>query len=308
MAYTRTIGVGVFSSIIHSLLLIMLIVNIYGGNAERSGEEQQYSPQFTIHDDVPHEWQIEMYPNPQNDSTGLSYSCGHGLNTSWICDPNEILSNQEAGELNEIAENIRLTTTCVCSICDANNTNNSQLGTGYVVAIAIVNRMEAEYINQGCPTRKELVKEADKWATYLRTTRWQFGDCGNDVIILYSKEENVIVTSTGEKTAEVLQASHIQHLYSKAHEYLDSHEYFKGLKFLLQQYNRTLVTGEGAHGLVFTPLQLYFIVFTAVVVPCMIFVVVFINCYDPNEYKYRKRRRDIESSETESFKSCPERI
>ncbi|XP_077863224.1 uncharacterized protein LOC144346238 [Saccoglossus kowalevskii] len=253
-----------------------------------------------------HDWLRVDYPNPQTRIGSLQ--CGRlstTRNTSLICDPNGVLDKQQADSLDEFLDAIRELTPCVCPQC---NTNHTMPRPGYVVAIAIVNKMDGEYTDQSCPTEKERLQEAEQWADYLLES-WKLGSCGNDIVIFVSREDAVISTSTGKKTSEVLFESHILHIRSSSEKYFKSEDYYDGLLYILEAYNRTLVTGNGAHHMPFTDLQLYAIVFFSVFIPFMVFLLVVVMCYSPKSKPRRIQLREEDSEEEiHSFKSGSQRI
>ncbi|XP_070579361.1 uncharacterized protein [Ptychodera flava] len=248
-----------------------------------------------------HEWRKEFYPNPRNVSRG-SIDCGRDGNASWICDPNNVLNEDEADVLDAFSEEIALGTECVCPQCKV-DFNGTQSPYGYVIGIAIVNKMDASYENINCPTKKELAEEAEQWSNYLLDKSWKIGDCGNSIIVFFSREDNTVDIATAEIAGEALPPDHIQHITGRTLKYFESHDYFNGLYYILDQVNRTLVTGLGLHEPQFTDLQMYGIVFAAVVLPFLLFVVVFIWCINPKELG----KKSTTSSESSlSFRSFSE--
>ncbi|CAC5369055.1 unnamed protein product [Mytilus coruscus] len=121
-------------------------------------------------------WSKEDFPNPQTDLG----RCGRDCKASWICDPGHILSSQRADELdsfiNEIA-NSGKSGKCQCSQCSGQD--------GFNISVALV-----PSINSAGLSDKET--KAREFAEYLRKKSWNFQTCGNNIVILVSRDDRQV--------------------------------------------------------------------------------------------------------------------
>merc|ERR1719328_655663 len=87
-------------------------------------------------------WTRANYPNPQTDS----YGCGRYSKKSYLCDPNKLLSDDEANQLDLVLESVVNDTKCPCSTYACRTSR-----TGYVIAVALMNKIEEDdnYVDDG---------------------------------------------------------------------------------------------------------------------------------------------------------------
>ncbi|XP_071798995.1 uncharacterized protein [Asterias amurensis] len=155
----------------------------------------------------------DLYPNPQKDL----YRCGQRGRTSWICDPDQILSFKEAIEVNNTLTDIRQETKCACAnqaLC----TNGT--GPGYRVAVAVMSFI---------PTTRSQKITAKSYATFLREQEWKYGSCDDDVVIVVSKLEKKVAVSIGDNAAKMLSADVMKDILSDTNEYFQKENFSDGL-------------------------------------------------------------------------------
>ncbi|XP_072034278.1 uncharacterized protein [Amphiura filiformis] len=140
---------------------------------------------LACHVSIMYSW--DVYPNPQSES----YRCGRRGRPSWICDPYRILSYSEANEIDHQLSALRNQTQCACKSKHLCPTNSTQT-VGYSVSVALMSFI---------PTSRSQEITVQSYANYLRTYEWRFGQCGDDVVVVYSQLENEIHASVGFKAA-----------------------------------------------------------------------------------------------------------
>lgn len=139
---------------------------------------------------------IEDIGNPRID-VGI---CGRNNQPSYICDPDHILSGGQDDALESQILSIHDSTLCPCSdaLCKSS-------GSGYLITIAIVNKMNLTVI----PTDKNVPNQNDEHASHLDTMlsgarklasdllkKWNLGRCSESILILFSRSDNVLYTVT----------------------------------------------------------------------------------------------------------------
>eukprot|EP00057_Strongylocentrotus_purpuratus_P015414 XP_011669888.1 PREDICTED: uncharacterized protein LOC105440947 [Strongylocentrotus purpuratus] len=153
--------------------------------------------------------------------------CGRGGRPSWLCDPFHILSREEADELDFALEEIRTTTPCSCELEQACNVTNN----GFTVSIAILPYLPS--------TRQDPVT-AQNYADYLRKNSWLFGKCGDDIVIVVSKQDKQVYASTGPKAALKLKSLITEDIYSDTRQYFEDEDVFTGLKLMVESFRAVL--------------------------------------------------------------------
>ncbi|XP_074662334.1 uncharacterized protein LOC141914894 [Tubulanus polymorphus] len=169
---------------------------------------------------VERSWHVLDYPNPQVNIT----KCGRRVRRSWICDPNNLLKFEEANELDSLIADIQRDTLCPCSrdICYRD-------GRGYVISIALVNKLTTDSRQQGMAQQ---VENGRKFVRNLEKYNYAFDRCDEDVIIMYSRDDNIIYTLTGLKAREKLTDQILSDITRDATVYF-MHNLFMGLKHML---------------------------------------------------------------------------
>ncbi|KAK6170792.1 hypothetical protein SNE40_019097 [Patella caerulea] len=141
-------------------------------------------------DDIPSEWLPEQFPNPKRNPQ----ACGLGNKYGYVCDPNLLLTEKQRLILDWLMEGlVKNDTKCPCSVwaCE-------QKRQGYSVGIALVKKMKI-------PDRSRTVLDQAKvFAHYLQSTHWHYGRCEEDIVVLYSKEDEVLQFMAGKTAGAVL--------------------------------------------------------------------------------------------------------
>nr|XP_006813405.1 PREDICTED: uncharacterized protein LOC102802177 [Saccoglossus kowalevskii] len=136
------------------------------------------------------EWWIkQMYPNPQ--TFDGSMECGRRGNISWICDPNGILTAEQADSIEMDLDEIRRLTACTCRACSSDEIIlGDEEYYGFTIGVALVAKIMPTMKPGDEQTDEDLTAEAQQWAEYLLHDSWKLGNCGNDAVVFISKEDN----------------------------------------------------------------------------------------------------------------------
>jgi len=192
-------------------------------------------------DAVRESWSRSMYPNPRTQPS----ECGRYMRQSYLCDPNHLLSDDEAIQLDLVLEGVRNDTRCPCS----NHACRTNPRTGYLIAVALMHHIEEEenYVDSGDSDVQEVIdhdlSKARLFAYTLERSTWNFGECDEDVIILYSKQDNVLYTITGETVERnrKLTAAHIGEISMMVLDKFTSGKVFEGLYTMINEYKKRLM-------------------------------------------------------------------
>ncbi|XP_078697164.1 uncharacterized protein LOC144925124 [Branchiostoma floridae x Branchiostoma belcheri] len=153
------------------------------------------------------EWKKYSYPDPQQDLL----ECGLNGIPSWICDPDQVLSEEQVSDVHSRLEELNSGTRCLCSSCDASNH-------GYKVAVAVMDKMSYN----GAAEHVDLV--ANNFARYLRE-RWFSSGCGDNVLVLVTKETPQVYISAGPAARSKLPDRTVKTIVSSAQAHLASEDF-----------------------------------------------------------------------------------
>lgn len=184
-------------------------------------------------------WTRRDYPNPQTNS----YDCGRFSKRSYLCDPNKLLSDDEANQLDLVLESVVNDTKCPCSTYACRTSR-----TGYVISVALMNKIEEEenYVDDGSSDIGDVIDhnlmKARLFAYTLESYTWNFGNCDEDIVILYSREDNALYTMTGEAARGKLRDAHIGEIAMMVmHKFGPNKNIFEGLHDMIMAYKKKLM-------------------------------------------------------------------
>ena len=130
------------------------------------------------------EWEKNEFPNPARDVS----SCGRRGVASWICDPDGILSFEQANKLEEMLTSVSKNTVSGCSNDDR---------PGYQIGIALMRQM---YVVPGETGERAI----EKFAKHLHDS-WGVGhECGDGAVFVLSAVDRLLYISTGSAAKSVL--------------------------------------------------------------------------------------------------------
>ncbi|CAG2186565.1 unnamed protein product [Mytilus edulis] len=168
-------------------------------------------------------WEKEDFPNPQINID----LCGRHCKTSWICDPNAVLSSQQADELDSIVNTVAESGKCSCQNCTSTD--------GYNISIALVSSLK--------PSIKSLKDSAVEFIHFIRDS-WNFQKCDNDIVILLSKDDRKVYTEAGATANKFLTDDCIDQVHDIIESDLSDGKYYDVLKEMATQYKIILSEGN----------------------------------------------------------------
>lgn len=175
---------------------------------------------------LPTKWKVYEYPNPRFQPK----RCGR-VKESLICDPNGIISEQDANDIETLLRRIYSETRCDCQKCQIDET-------GYAVMVAIMPRMDRLMVNASQNPIEDVLYNAKAYAYYL-SLYWGFTDCDERVIILYCRDDDVLYTLTYKDARKYLTDNVVIDSTLRATKHFKSgtkEGIAKGLKQLVQMY------------------------------------------------------------------------
>jgi len=174
------------------------------------------------------------YPDPRKDSE----ECGRGSKKSYLCDPDQVLNPGEGDQLDREIERVMNETSCPCSY---ESCATRKYRKGYKIAIALIKKMPDDPDVQYREGEDELTHTLNKASLYAYTllSRWKIGTCGEEIIIFYSQEDNVLYTMTGDVAERRLRNSIIGEISMEGRGKFGSNN-FEGLLYLITKYREVL--------------------------------------------------------------------
>ncbi|KAI0228443.1 hypothetical protein LSAT2_021057 [Lamellibrachia satsuma] len=171
------------------------------------------------------------FPDPQVDAD----RCRIDGSPGYICDPDRMLTSDQASYLDRRIDEIRSKTKCVCGRCSGKRGH-------YSIAIALVSSLTS-------PKRDPLLK-MEEFTNGLRRGRWSyFGLCQDNVVIAISKGDRMVYTSTGKVARRKITNDCAHKVQDKVTGYLRDDRYFEGLKDMLDEYETALRYGLCGSGM-----------------------------------------------------------
>ncbi|XP_071112412.1 uncharacterized protein [Haliotis cracherodii] len=172
---------------------------------------------------TPRVWHVNQFPDPW----WFPEQCNRG-NKSAICDPNGVITRQQADDIDRLIEAVAVDTRCPCYDCVTNQR-------GYVIRVALMHQMENLLEeDEGIMDR---LKNARLFA-YLLTKRWKLtGNCNETLLIVYSKADNVLYTMTGKSAGMTLKDNLIVEISVDVRPFFDDEETIaEGIKEMIRRY------------------------------------------------------------------------
>lgn len=135
------------------------------------------------------QWAPDEFFNPLESPR----SCGLLTDeSSYVCDPNRILGDQ-LPSFNWILKDAAYNSTrCPCSNYYCENERGAK---GYRIGLALVRQMKLQTGDDG--NRNTPADQAQLFAQRLESDLWDMGNCEEDIIIFYSKEDRTLALYGG---------------------------------------------------------------------------------------------------------------
>jgi len=159
----------------------------------------------------------------------------------WVCDPDNLLSHTEALMLDAKLSRVVSDTKCPCSNYACKHSGSR----GYKVAVALITSFspDSRKDDQNAashrePSREQMAKtleEAKKIAVDLRKT-WSFGRCDEDVVVIYSRDDDVVYTVTGSVARKKLDDGQVADISVQARKSNFKNFASTGIGFIVDRY------------------------------------------------------------------------
>ncbi|XP_070538575.1 uncharacterized protein [Ptychodera flava] len=162
-------------------------------------------------------WSKFSFPNPQVDTE----ICSHHGNESWLCDPEKILTAEQAAEIEEVLEETQNLTTCDCHGC-VNETDKK-----FIVTVAIVPKI---YLLKSLRsvTEQDLETVSHEFADYL-LAKYQYGKCGNDVVLFVSRDDRQFSVAIGSEAKKFLTSRSLLKIRSEISVHFQTGKVYEGV-------------------------------------------------------------------------------
>lgn len=173
-------------------------------------------------------WYSHDYPNPQTEPE----RCGRSSdNPSWLCDPDNFISEENAKKLDKLINSVYSETRCNCYTCITNSH-------GYLIMVAL---MEAMYRDEsqlnGTKPIQELYHDARTFAANLMKNWGGKSSCKEYVFILFSRSDSVLYTLAQENAKLLLNNTMIKKVNRNVFRYFSYKEgIVKGLTKMITYY------------------------------------------------------------------------
>ncbi|OWF42713.1 uncharacterized protein LOC110460704 [Mizuhopecten yessoensis] len=176
-------------------------------------------------------WNVVSFPDPRYEPT----RCGRHseVTESWICDPNNIISSDDASAIDALLKMTERTTSCGCQKC---RTDNS----GYVIMVALMPQMRR--IINGSNTLESILQDARVYAYYL-SLYWDFTSCDQQILILFDQHHDVVYTLTQRDARRTLTDKLVSEITLQNRRFFDVNEkasIAQGLTNMIQSYKDIL--------------------------------------------------------------------
>jgi len=186
---------------------------------------------------APLEWNWVSYPNPNSPNQDQQVQCCRSKQSS-VCDPNGLIPQATADDLDVDIENVYTDTRCGCDHC----TNHNH---GYVIRVALLEKMIPIRLTARDNGTMARLRDAHLYA-YQISRKWNMdGACQEAILILYSKQDNILFTLTRSEARRKLSDTDIGEVSLKVRHYFDNERTIgDGIKEMIERYKRILSRDE----------------------------------------------------------------
>ncbi|GFS35248.1 uncharacterized protein NPIL_570361 [Nephila pilipes] len=162
-------------------------------------------------------WNVNEFPHPQE-----HFRYCNRMKASYICDPDQVLTRDEADKLDVYIRKLYKETPCICTECKGDSG-------GIIVGIALLKHMFQPYNQHPSKTIRSF--------TQTLREKWNLGKCDNDILIVVATTDRLSYTDVGKETAfyVTLDEAHRIFLENKAH--FSAGNFYEGLNGMLTDYH-----------------------------------------------------------------------
>uniref|UniRef100_A0A5S6R601 N-acetyltransferase domain-containing protein n=2 Tax=Trichuris muris TaxID=70415 RepID=A0A5S6R601_TRIMR len=162
-----------------------------------------------------------------------AFECGDHLpRHSFLCDPDHLLSKQDAESVNKRLYELAVSTPCQCqrrSQCIAVGPDGNQFFVGFVTTIALVRKVAISSMD---PADNQASIVAEKFARAVRN-RWALGDCDNSALILVWESQSILHIATDRVTKLYVTEKEIHQIQFHLADLIRRKAYLKALELIL---------------------------------------------------------------------------
>ncbi|KRX39699.1 hypothetical protein T05_15058, partial [Trichinella murrelli] len=191
-------------------------------------------------------WTSKSYP----DLTSKNSQCGeHIPRHTFLCDPDHLLTKEDAQNINRRLYELAVSTPCQCqrrSQCVTIGPNGNQLYVGFVTAVAMVRKIALssndpiDRHDQQPPIINKLIiinfsqisTVAERFARAVRN-RWALGDCDNSALILIWESQSILHISPDRITKLYVTEREIEQIQAHLGDLIRRRAYRKALELIL---------------------------------------------------------------------------
>ncbi|KAI2802345.1 hypothetical protein BLOT_009789, partial [Blomia tropicalis] len=167
-----------------------------------------------------YEWEPDQYPHIRKQ--GKFCTGSHRNPPTSVCDPDTVLTRDEANELDTLIDNGRNSTLhqCLCEPCDINEA-------GLAIKIAVV--MSVKYKGKNQTLEETLEHFADR----VRTNWNVSPKCHHDVLVLVATGYNKVYISMGSKAERAISRSEAKEIIKETLDHFKYGNTYQGLESIV---------------------------------------------------------------------------
>ncbi|CAD6188481.1 unnamed protein product [Caenorhabditis auriculariae] len=158
----------------------------------------------------------------------------------YVCDPDHILNNTQAMQLNLMLQELAVGTPCHCqrrSQCTSGSAGSGSEGLhGFVVSVAIVRNL---HMQMHSPSEAQLTERAELFCRALEG-RWALGDCGNSIIIFVWQHYKKLVIWPARLAERYVTSAERKAIISKVNEFAQVDNWFQALSIIIKELSNEL--------------------------------------------------------------------
>ncbi|XP_033631096.1 uncharacterized protein LOC117293003 [Asterias rubens] len=168
-------------------------------------------------------WLATDYPDPQAQPGACGFSADRSatvtpttdLNVTWVCDPDNVLTIDEAILLDNFLKSIFYQSPCDCKVDSC--PGGDVIPSGYLIGVAVVDRMSFE--NYEGRDFQPINVIAGDFAKATRLNWFSKQGCDDSAVVFYSRFSNEMYISLGKKMEEVVSDLELASLYDLERHY-----------------------------------------------------------------------------------------
>ncbi|GFU63560.1 uncharacterized protein TNCV_4256011 [Trichonephila clavipes] len=180
--------------------------------------EEDYTEGYDFLEDKDiYRWNVEEFPHPQE-----NFRYCNRMKASYICDPDQVLTRDEADKLDAYIRKLYKETPCICSECKSDSG-------GIIVGIALLKHMFQPYNQHPSKTIRSF--------TQTLRQKWKLGKCDNDILIVVATTDRLSFTDVGKETAYYVSLDEAHRIFLENKAHFSAGNFYEGLNGMLTDYH-----------------------------------------------------------------------